>query len=203
MALAAGWQEETFPKPNGGRLVFTIMSDRNPACASYDGAHCLWGQTMHDIDFSRVKPLVCGAAYRQLYGVTGFEDPNHWCNLALHARPAQTGPVTSPSPAGGYRMSDWSGWGHDAGVEFRYRIGWDPAKSPPDNSVDGIFEVRNSAAQPWIGTARSVCADTHWSMSNSVTVTPGHTIEVRFRAANCGNAKNPSLVPRMFRSSTL
>jgi hypothetical protein len=81
------WQEATFPPPNGGRLVFTIMKDGNPACASYDGKNCLWGQSIGDIDFTRVRPLVCGAAHRQLYGVTGFEDPNHWCNLALQKAP--------------------------------------------------------------------------------------------------------------------
>jgi hypothetical protein len=80
---AAGerWQEDTFPPPNGGRLVFAITNEGNPACASYDGRNCLWGKSVRDIDFARVKPLVCGAAHRQLYGVTGFEDPNHWCNL--------------------------------------------------------------------------------------------------------------------------
>jgi hypothetical protein len=34
---AERWQEDTFPSPNGGRLVFTITNDGNPACASYDG----------------------------------------------------------------------------------------------------------------------------------------------------------------------
>lgn len=77
------WQEDVFPPPNGGLLVFAIMGDGNPACASYDGRNCLWGQSIGDIDFTRVRPLVCGAGHRALYGVTGFEDPNHWCNLAL------------------------------------------------------------------------------------------------------------------------
>jgi hypothetical protein len=43
----------------------------------------LWGQSIGNIDFTRVRPLICGARHRELYGVTGFEDPNHWCNLAL------------------------------------------------------------------------------------------------------------------------
>jgi hypothetical protein len=80
-----GWKEDTFPPPNAGLLAFTITNDGNPACASYDGASCLWGQSIRDIDFSRLKPLVCGAGHRSLYGTTGFEDPNHWCNLALRA----------------------------------------------------------------------------------------------------------------------
>jgi len=80
---AERWQERTFPPPNGGLLVFAIMQDGNPACASYDGKNCLWGKSIGEIDFTRVRPLVCGAAHRTLYGVTGFEDPKHWCNLAL------------------------------------------------------------------------------------------------------------------------
>ena len=77
------WQELTFPPPNPGHLVFAIAKGGNPECASYDGKSCLWGQSIGDIDFTRVTPLVCGAGHRELYGVTGFEDPNHWCNLAL------------------------------------------------------------------------------------------------------------------------
>jgi hypothetical protein len=206
MAFAAqGWQEETFPPPNGGRLVFTVTSDGNPACASYDGASCLWGQTMGDIDFSRIKPLVCGAAHRRLYNVTGFEDPNHWCNLALRDRPAQTAPVTPPPvtpppPAGGYRMTDWSRWSRAEGVEY-YRVGWDPANSGAANAVDAIYEVRNSAAQPWSGAARSLnCAqNTLWG-STDVTLAPGQTKEARVRAPNCGNAKNPDMSPNVVRA---
>lgn len=102
VAIAAdGWQEATFPPPNGGLLVFTITKDGNPACASYDGGNCLWGQKIGDIDFAKVKPLVCGAAHRTLYGVTGFEDPKHWCNLALGSPseppPMQAAPQSRPA----------------------------------------------------------------------------------------------------------
>jgi hypothetical protein len=80
---AERWQEDSFAPPNGGLLVFAITNEGNPACASYDGRNCLWGKTIGEIDFTRVRPLVCGAGHRKLYGVTGFEDPNHWCNLAV------------------------------------------------------------------------------------------------------------------------
>jgi|KBSSwiStaDraftv2_1062776.scaffolds.fasta_scaffold00907_14 hypothetical protein len=211
LALAAdAWKEDTFPPPNGGRLVFTITSDGNPACASYDAANCLWGQTMRDVDFSRVKPLVCGAAHRKLYGVTGFEDPNHWCNLALRERPAQTAPAAlpppaavtpPPPPAGGYRMTDWSGWARAAGVQYRYRVGWDPARSGAGNTVDAIYEVRNPAAQRWSGAARSVnCAQNTLAGSADVALAPGQTKEVRVRAPNCGNAGSPNIRPDVIRA---
>lgn len=94
MAAAADrWREATFPPPNAGLLVFTITEDGNPACASYDGRNCLWGQKMSDIDFARVKPLICGAAHRTLYGTTGFEDPKHWCNLARRGPSASAPPI--------------------------------------------------------------------------------------------------------------
>jgi hypothetical protein len=76
------WSSRTFPPPNGGLLVITIMADGNPACASYNGASCLWGVTLAEIDQARLKPLVCGEAHRARWGATGFEDATHWCSLA-------------------------------------------------------------------------------------------------------------------------
>ena len=80
--LLPRWLSQTFPPPNGGLLVFTIMPDGNPACASYDGARCLWGVPLGQIDLARLKPLACGEPHRARWGVTGFEDPKHWCSLA-------------------------------------------------------------------------------------------------------------------------
>lgn len=77
-----GWQSASFGPPNGGWLVFTIIGG-NPACASYNGRDCLWGiASPSQIDLRRVQPLVCGADHRDKYGVTGYENPRHWCNLA-------------------------------------------------------------------------------------------------------------------------
>ena len=60
----------------------TITSRGDPACVSYDGASCLWGTTINQIDFSKLKPLVCGNPHKARWGVTGYEDPKHWCSLA-------------------------------------------------------------------------------------------------------------------------
>ncbi len=75
------WQSRNFPAPNGGLLVFTIIGG-NPACASYNGRDCLWGQNVNQIDFRQGQPLICGADHRAQWGVTGYETPRHWCNLA-------------------------------------------------------------------------------------------------------------------------
>ncbi len=84
----ARWSSYNFSAPNSGLLVYTIMPDGNPACASYDARNCLWGVGYRQVDFSRVRPLVCGQAHRALYQATGYEDPRHWCSVArrLQAR---------------------------------------------------------------------------------------------------------------------
>jgi hypothetical protein len=86
MAMRPHWQSYNFPTPNGGLLVFEITPSGNPACASYDGRNCLWGRAPSDIDFSRVRPLTCGADHRAAWGVTGYEDRGHWCSLARSMR---------------------------------------------------------------------------------------------------------------------
>jgi len=82
------WHYATFPPPNAGEVAFTIMPDGNPACASYDQHNCLWGVPLADLDFSKLKPLVCGEMHRAQYGATGYENPKHWCNLAKVAATA-------------------------------------------------------------------------------------------------------------------
>jgi hypothetical protein len=79
------WLTGTFPPPNAGLLLYTIMPDGNPACASYDAFNCLWGQSLDDIEFERLNPLVCGEVHRAAFGVTGYETPEHWCSLARKA----------------------------------------------------------------------------------------------------------------------
>lgn len=81
-AHRARWPEREFPAPNGGLLVYTLMPDGNPACASYDGANCLWGKSYDDIDFDKIVPLACGDAHYAQWKTTGYENPKHWCNLA-------------------------------------------------------------------------------------------------------------------------
>jgi hypothetical protein len=76
------WHSSSFAPPNGGLLVFTVMPNGNPACASYNGRDCLWGHSFSQIDFEKVRPLTCGADHLAKWGVTGYENPRHWCSLA-------------------------------------------------------------------------------------------------------------------------
>jgi len=84
-AQIGGWQTRNFPPPNGGFLVYRIVGD-NPECASYNGRDCLWGQAMNQIRFNEVHPLMCGADHRAKWGITGYDNPRHWCSLAKPIR---------------------------------------------------------------------------------------------------------------------
>jgi len=176
----------------------------------------LWAMKMADIDFSKVKPLVCGAQHRRLYGVTGFEDPKHWCNLALGSqstaqRPPATPPAPTPAPTpppkpttpapSGYRMTDWSPWGRAEGLDYRYRVRWDPASGGPGKTVEAVYEIRNRGSQRFSGAARSVdCAKgTLWG-STDFALAPGESKEVRVRGPNCGSASNPDIRPNVVRA---
>jgi hypothetical protein len=221
-ALAAEeWQEASFPPPNAGRLAYVIMADGNPACATYDGANCLWGKGKAEIDFSKVRPLACGARHRELYGSTGFEDPKHWCNLALRLASASTrpapppptstapspapspppaAPASPPPPAAGPRLTDWSPWTRAADVDYRYRVRWDPATGGPGKTVEAIFEIRNRGSKTWSGVARSLdCAQgTLWG-STDVRVGAQQTRESHVRAPNCGSARAADIRPNVVR----
>jgi hypothetical protein len=87
--LRSRWRVATFPPPNAGALAFTILPDGNPACASYDQRRCLWGVAVADLDLSKLQPLACGDMHQAVWGVTGYEDPKHWCSLAKIIATAQ------------------------------------------------------------------------------------------------------------------
>ena len=100
-------------------------------------------------------------------------------------------------------MTDWSGWGRAAGVEYRYRVKWDPAKSGPGKTVQIIYEIRNSGAKPWSGSARSLdCTGNTITGQTDVKLAPGGNGEVRVGGPNCGNASNPDIRPMVVRAGT-
>jgi hypothetical protein len=91
LVFAGDWR--SIRPPGGGPVFVTIMPDGNSACASYNGTDCLWGYAYNQIDFRRLNPLVCGEQHRLKWGVTGYEDPKHWCSLA---RRTNSGSPQSP-----------------------------------------------------------------------------------------------------------
>ncbi len=78
---AGSWIAYNFAPLHEGQVAFTIMPDGNPACASYNGKDCLWGVSYDQIEFGQLAPLVCGERHRSQWGITGYENPTHWCRL--------------------------------------------------------------------------------------------------------------------------
>ena len=220
---AERWQEANFPPPNGGHLVFAIMADGNPGCASYDGASCLWGTRMGDIDFSKVKPLVCGAQHRRLYGVTGFEDPKHWCNLAPRAnrttqRPPATPPAPTPTPAPApadsppkRRTPAPSGPSPDGLVSLghgrRPRLPLPGAMGPrpaggPGKTVEARLRHPQSR-QPALFRCSTLGSTAPRARSGAAPTSHSRPVKARrsvFARPNCGSASNPDIRPNVVRA---
>jgi len=174
------------------------IARRQPGGGAYGSNTCLPGFVWRE---AKPDDLVCVTP--DVRARTAAENANAAANVAITTH-YQTAVATPSRPAGGYRVTDWSGWGRAAGVEYRYRVGWDPANSRPGTTVDAIYQVRNSGAQRWWGAVRSLaCAqNTIWG-STEVALAPGEIREVRVRAPNCGNAMYPNIRPNVVRAQRI
>ncbi len=124
-----------------------------------------------------------------------------WIIKTVSAAPSQSQPSGGTPPAPAYRTSEWSAWSRTAGVEYRYRWGWNPQHS---REIDAVFQIRNSQNRVWHGAARSLdCSRNALSRDTHVDLQPNETREVTFKTPNCGTADNPSFRPSIVQSSTL
>jgi len=121
-------------------------------------------------------------------------------NAEAGSRVATSGPAPAPQ-AGGYRTSEWSGWSRAAGIDYRYRWGWNPQDGKYASNVDAVFEMRNPSGQLWRGAARSVdCSQNTLSRSTDVVLQAHETRQVTFLTPNCGSRTNPSFTPNVVKS---
>ena len=110
-------------------------------------------------------------------------------------------PPTGAPPPTGYKLSEWSAWAREEGVEYRFRWGLNPQEGRYANNVDAVFQMRNLQARVWEGAARSLdCANNSLSMSKRVVLQPRETQEVKFLTPNCGTKDRPSFRPNIVRS---
>lgn len=57
-------------------------SNGNIECYSKDGGNgCAWGYS--GPTDQNAPPLMCGDMHKRIYGITGYENPNHWCSRGL------------------------------------------------------------------------------------------------------------------------
>jgi hypothetical protein len=122
-------------------------------------------------------------------------------NAQAAARRVASQAPAAAQPAASYRVSDWSGWSRAAGIEYRYRWGWNPQDSRYATRVDAIFQMRNRQSQAWEGSARSLdCEKNAVSMGTRVVLQANETKEVGFLTPNCGSRTNPSFQPNVVKS---
>ncbi|MEJ1338898.1 MAG: hypothetical protein RPU64_04850 [Candidatus Sedimenticola sp. (ex Thyasira tokunagai)] len=61
--------------------IYVNTSNSDPACLSYgDGRSCRWNNAPDWTSNDTLVPLVCGEQHKVQWGITGYEDPNHWCS---------------------------------------------------------------------------------------------------------------------------
>ncbi|OWQ93464.1 hypothetical protein CDN99_03045 [Roseateles aquatilis] len=75
---------EPSPHPSAWKkwhgIHYRLEADGNFSCYSENGRDCQAGTPATDPD--RVRPLVCGSAHRAVWHSTGYDTPDHWCNVA-------------------------------------------------------------------------------------------------------------------------
>ena len=124
-----------------------------------------------------------------------------------HVSSAQAAAAQGRAPAGtpaGYRTSEWSPWTRSAGIEYRYRWGWNPQESRYAANVDAIFQMKNPTGQVWRGAARSVdCAQNVLSRSKDAVLRAKETREVTFLTPNCGTLQNPWFKPNVVKAGRI
>ena len=122
-------------------------------------------------------------------------------NAEAGSRVAISGAPPAAPQTGGYRTSEWSGWSRAAGIEYRYRWGWNPQDGKYASNVDAVFEMRNPSGQLWRGAARSVdCSQNTLSRSTDAVLQAHETRQVTFLTPNCGSRSNPSFRPNVVKS---
>ncbi|ETV89962.1 hypothetical protein H310_15199, partial [Aphanomyces invadans] len=71
--------------PSVGSTPFSIAKDGNVQCWSDNGRDCAWSADCKSLVASGAQPkmpLVCGCMHKDVYGMTGYDQPTHWCSTA-------------------------------------------------------------------------------------------------------------------------
>ena len=114
-------------------------------------------------------------------------------------------PAPTPPPAtAGERVGGWSTWGRKAGVEYRYRLRWNPADHRPGALLRVDYDLRNTRARRWQGAVRSVdCERNVLAMSRAVTLQPKGSGQAVLATPNCGTAEQPFFKPDVVESGRI
>lgn len=114
--------------------------------------------------------------------------------------PSRRWTVRSVVPASTHLTTDWSNWARaEGGVEYRFRVGWDPSNSA---RIDAMYEVHNRGNQVWKGAVRSVnCTVNTLEAGVDIDVGAGQMRDASFKTSNCGSAATPFFKPSVVQSA--
>jgi hypothetical protein len=60
-----------------------LNKDGDAECLSLNGRDCMWGDdcrlTLDNLP-SDINPLTCGSMSQSIWGVTGYDNADHWCS---------------------------------------------------------------------------------------------------------------------------
>lgn len=89
-----------------------VNNNGDVECMGSNGRDCDWKQNIDECNnlirnhTYEVNPLSCGNMHKKYYGITGYEDPNHWCNSLTRSgasipqpEPTIQTPQGSPTPS--------------------------------------------------------------------------------------------------------
>lgn len=70
-------------KPWAGTFI-RLDDDGNISCLSLNGSDCSWGNGSipPKTNGGQIIELTCGSHHSSIYGISGYDTPNHWCNNA-------------------------------------------------------------------------------------------------------------------------
>ncbi|EQC28268.1 TKL protein kinase [Saprolegnia diclina VS20] len=95
LVLAPAVADWSCMRVNSAIDAFRLNADGDVECGSLDGRSCNWVKTSSKCDSSPSDALACGAMHKKLYGITGYDDPSHWCyKVRLVLSPVTDTPVT-------------------------------------------------------------------------------------------------------------
>jgi hypothetical protein len=114
--------------------------------------------------------------------------------------PSRRWTVKSVAPASTHLTTEWSNWARaEGGVEYRFRMGWDPSNS---QRIDAMYEVHNRGNRVWKGAVRSVnCTANTLESGVDIDANAGQTRDASFKTTNCGSASTPFFKPSVVQSS--
>jgi len=88
--------EEAWKVVDGINVPLIINENGDLGCMSTNGKDCLWQKDKASAvglqknfpsskDGNQINPLWCGEKHKQFYGMTGYDNPEHWCSKGLKA----------------------------------------------------------------------------------------------------------------------